>query len=139
MPEQPPNIAGKRIMCHNEGVIHSDDAPVKIFYRDERIVTVFPNENLASKYSKKSEGDTVIDSDYKIDLKTIAGLHCEEYKLTFHHIPENKIEEYQNDPAESWIHGLYHFINYVVSGWVEVKEHNELSFYDAIYSESEDD
>lgn len=103
MSNNTPNLEGKRFMCHNLGTIQCDNAPVKIFFKNEDIVTVFPDKKSAGKYAAKNPGEKVVsDSDYKIDLKEILGMQCEDFRITFHHIPEDKVEEYQEDPAETW-------------------------------------
>lgn len=117
MTEHNIDLSNKSLMCHNIGTIQCDTDHVKIFYRNDDIVTIVPTEDYKRKYENKNPGETVIfNTDYKIDLKEIAGMMCQEFFVTFHLLPEDKIEEYQTDPEESWFHVLYHFINYEVSG-----------------------
>lgn len=138
MTEQMPDLTNKKFMCHVKGTIHSEDAPVKIFYRNDDIVTVFPTEKEAKLYKERNPQEKVSsDTDYKIDLTEIRGMICKDYRISFHLLDQDKVDEYQHHSNGEWYHSLYHFINYEISDWAEVREHNELEFYDAIYSDDE--
>ena len=138
MSEPNVDLSTKNLMCHNIGTIQCDTDPVKLFFKDETILTIFPTEQEAIRYKEKNPGENVsFETDYRVDLKDLIGITCQDFYISFYALPEDEIDSYHTDPEEKWFHALYHFINYEVSGWVGVKEHNELTFYDNIFSDDD--
>ena len=96
------------------------DEDIKVFMRNdsEEVITVPAGEN------------------FEVDLSTIRGIQTSDFNLAFKNHTKDVIKDYTE--REDFLQALYYFLNFSIGEWVEVFQHNKLTFFDAIYADDEE-
>ena len=107
------DISQYRLLTPANSTLNIEDK-ITVFYKDGEIKT-FENNN-----------------SQEIDLTLISGVQTPEFNLVFKNHTEQFVKDCQR--SEDWLQALYYMFNFQVnSNWVEVTQHNELEFLDAMY------
>jgi len=69
----------------------------------------------------------------EVNLVDIRGIQTTDFNLAFKNHAKEIIKDYTE--REDFLQALYYFLNFTIGEWVEVFQHNKLTFFDAIYAD----
>ena len=88
----------------------------------------------------KRDGSNIIlpaNEQMELDLHNVVGIKASDYNLVFRNHKDKEIEKIKK--TEGSLQVLYYYMNFEVGDWVSVTQHNELTFFDAVYDDSQYD
>ena len=71
----------------------------------------------------------------EVNLFEIRGIQTTDFNLIFRNHDEADIKAFQE--REDFLQALYYLLNFTIGKWVEVFQHNKLTFFDALYADEE--
>jgi len=80
---------------------------------------------------KIKAGDTA-----EVNLFEIRGVQTSDFNLAFKNHTKDAVKEFTE--REDFLQALYYFLNFNIGDWVEVFQHNKLTFFDAIYADDDE-
>ena len=103
-----------------------------------------PNKVVLNKAEEttvfKRDGSSILvpaNEQMELDLHNVIGVKASDFNLVFRNHKDKTIENIKK--RDDSLQALYYYMNFEVGDWVGVTQHNDLTFYDAIYDDEQYD